>query len=31
MATREIRDVQLRVPATCRPKAARDREKHELT
>jgi len=31
MATREMRDVQLRVPATCRPKAARDREKHELT
>lgn len=31
MATKEMRDVQLRVPATCRPKAARDREKHELT
>lgn len=31
MATREVRDVQLRVPATCRPKAARDREKHEVT
>ncbi len=31
MAVKEIRDVQLRVPATCRPKAARDREKHELT
>jgi len=31
MAAKEMRDVQLRVPATCRPKAARDREKHELT
>jgi DtxR family Mn-dependent transcriptional regulator len=26
-----MREVMLRVPATCRPKAARDREKHELT
>ena len=31
MAVREGREVTLRVPATCRPKAARDREKHELT
>ena len=31
MPVREMREVQLRVPASCRPKAARDREKHELT
>ncbi|HLK61646.1 MAG TPA: metal-dependent transcriptional regulator [Chthonomonadaceae bacterium] len=31
MPVREIREVQLRVPASCRPKAARDKEKHELT
>ena len=31
MAVKESRDVSLRVPATCRPKAARDRERHELT
>ena len=31
MAVKESRDVLLRVPATCRPKAARDREKHELS
>ena len=29
MATKEAREVMLRVPATCRPKAARDREKQE--
>lgn len=31
MAVKEAREITLRVPATCRPKAARDREKHELT
>lgn len=31
MPAKEMREVQLRVPATCRPKAARDRDKHELT
>lgn len=31
MAVRESKDVALRVPATCRPRAARDREKHEMT
>ena len=31
MPVKEIRDVQLRVPASCRPKPTRDREKHELT
>jgi DtxR family Mn-dependent transcriptional regulator len=31
MPVKEVREVLLRVPATCRPKAARDREKHELT
>src|ERR1041385_9247257 len=31
MPVREMREVQLRVPASCRPKAARDSEKHELT
>ncbi len=31
MPVRESREVSLRVPATCRPKAARDREKHELS
>ena len=31
MPTKEHRDVMLRVPATCRPRAARDREKHELS
>jgi len=31
MPVREPREVSLRVPATCRPKAARDREKHELS
>ncbi len=31
MPARETREVMLRVPATCRPKAVRDREKHELT
>lgn len=31
MPTKESREVSLRVPATCRPKAARDREKHELS
>src|SRR5260221_2208624 len=31
MPTKEMREVLLRVPATCRPKQARDREKHELT
>lgn len=31
MPVRDSREVLLRVPATCRPKAARDREKHEVT
>ena len=31
MATKDTRDIHLRVPATCRPKAAREREKFELT
>jgi DtxR family Mn-dependent transcriptional regulator len=31
MPVKESREVSLRVPATCRPKAARDREKHELS
>jgi DtxR family Mn-dependent transcriptional regulator len=26
-----VKDIQLRVPATCRPKGARDRDKNELT
>src|SRR5579884_700939 len=31
MAVRAAREVPLRVPATCRPRTARDRDKHELT
>src|SRR5579862_9027608 len=31
MPVRESRELSLRVPATCRPRAARDREKHELS
>ncbi len=31
MPVKETKEFALRVPATCRPKAARDREKHELT
>ena len=31
MAVKDSREVSLRVPATCRPRAARDREKHELS
>jgi DtxR family Mn-dependent transcriptional regulator len=31
MPVKEMREVHLRVPASCRPKQARDREKHELT
>jgi DtxR family Mn-dependent transcriptional regulator len=31
MPVKEAKEFYLRVPATCRPKAARDREKHELT
>jgi DtxR family Mn-dependent transcriptional regulator len=31
MPVKESREVSLRVPATCRPRAARDREKHELS
>lgn len=31
MPVKESREVSLRVPASCRPRAARDREKHELT
>ena len=31
MAVREAREVLLRVPATCRPRTARDRDRHELT
>jgi DtxR family Mn-dependent transcriptional regulator len=31
MPVKESREVNLRVPATCRPRAARDREKHELS
>lgn len=31
MAVREVKEVLLRVPATCRPRTARDRDKHELT
>src|ERR1700710_1773345 len=31
MPVKDSRELMLRVPATCRPKAARDREKHELT
>ena len=31
LATKDNRDIHLRVPATCRPKAAREREKFELT
>jgi DtxR family Mn-dependent transcriptional regulator len=31
MPVKEGKEFYLRVPATCRPKAARDREKHELT
>lgn len=31
MPTKELREVLLRVPPSCRPKQARDREKHEVT
>ena len=31
MAVKDSREMLLRVPATCRPRAARDREKHELS
>ena len=31
MATKENRDIHLRVPATCRPKAAKDRVAFEIT
>jgi DtxR family Mn-dependent transcriptional regulator len=31
MPVKDTREVSLRVPASCRPKAARDREKHELS
>jgi len=31
MPVKESREVSLRVPASCRPRAARDREKHELS
>ena len=31
MPVKEVREVQLRVPASCRPKQASDREKHEIT
>ncbi|HZO90435.1 MAG TPA: metal-dependent transcriptional regulator [Chthonomonadaceae bacterium] len=31
MPVKESKEFYLRVPATCRPKAARDRDKHELT
>lgn len=31
MPVKEAKEVLLRVPATCRPKSARDRDKHEIT
>ncbi len=31
MPSKEVRDVNLRVPASCRPKNSRDRDKNEIT